>query len=114
MPAKGPDRVKADKSRSEQIFSVRTDKIAIGDRCLINVRFAHFADLSRTSREVREVPIPGTVANDVRDVGVILHQTAPAVDAPVAAEKGGPRSRAMVGKTQLLPFYLATCLSSKI
>lgn len=34
--------------------------------------------------------------------------------ARLAAEKGGPLNRAMVGKMQLLPFYLATCLSSKI
>jgi hypothetical protein len=29
---------------------------AIGDSDLINIRVAHFADFSRTSREVREVP----------------------------------------------------------
>src|SRR5262249_29516176 len=34
----------------------RSHKIAIGDSDLINVRFGHYADSRRTSREVREVP----------------------------------------------------------
>jgi hypothetical protein len=38
------------------IYALMSHKIAIGDSDLINVRFGHYADSRRTSREVREVP----------------------------------------------------------